>query len=87
MKIHISYLFLSIVVAATVSYALTAHWIDSKATSAESHVVFNYLNANAATPDLINRFDTANGEAFRSKNKLANILLDSQMQVAARSRN
>jgi len=58
---------------------------DSKATSAESHTVFNYIKANDLSASLEERFNTINRDWPPSRNKLGTLLLDAQTEMALRT--
>lgn len=72
-------------IAALLSAFFTATWLDSKATSEESHVVLNYIQANKLPASWEARFNTINSDWPPSRNKLSGLLLDAQVAVATRS--
>lgn len=73
------------VIAVMLSTFLTTTWLDTKASSAESHRVFNYIKANGLPASWEARFNAINSDWPPSRNKLAGLLLDAHAAVAQRA--
>lgn len=80
-QLSLPHLFLAAAVAGMIGFAVGAVVNDSKATSEESHIVFNYITANANSPEMVRRFNEINGDWPPSRNKLSNLLLEAHRQA------
>lgn len=69
---------IAVVAVVVLSAFFTAAGLDGKATSEESHVVFNYIRANNLPPVWEEQFNAINNDWPPSRNKLARLLLEAQ---------